>query len=179
MTAIAAAHRPLAPVRQDRSALDFHLCMRLVIVIPRSRPNRRYALSYVRSDRKVRGHNLLTSFCPAVRCLAVEVTQQFVGNKSRPLGITVLITPRPAGGMVISQRYTDGQRPPGARQRDIKQVQFLIELVLTSSGLVCRDIAVNSVNYKHRIPFQTFRGMDRAQNQIVLVELGIACKVLR
>ena len=62
----------------------------------------------------------------------------------------------------------------GPSHGDIEQPTFFFDLCRRSGAEVRRHAAVDHIEHEHRFPLLTFGGVDRRQDQIVLVEQGNA-----
>jgi hypothetical protein len=71
-------------------------------------------------------------------------------------------------------RHDQMQIVLGAGHGYIKQPAFFLDLSCRSSAEVRRHAAIDDVEQEHRLPFLTLGGMDRGQDQVVLVEQGYA-----
>src|SRR6202023_125810 len=67
----------------------------------------------------------------------------------------------------------------GARHRDIEQTPLLLDLSGRPGTEVGRNAAVDNVEHEDRLPFLALGGMDRREDQIILVEQRHACLVTR
>jgi hypothetical protein len=67
----------------------------------------------------------------------------------------------------------------GARHRDIEQTPLLLDLGGRPSAEVGGNAAIDDIEHEDRLPFLSLGGMDRREDQIVLVEPRHACLVTR
>ncbi len=58
----------------------------------------------------------------------------------------------------------------GAGHRDVQQPPLLVELVLRPCAEVDGNAAIDGVHHEDRRPFLSFGGMDRRENEVILVE---------
>ena len=58
----------------------------------------------------------------------------------------------------------------GARHRHIEQSALLLDFGRGAGAEVRRHAAVDDVQQKHRFPFLSLGGMDRREDQIILVK---------
>ena len=61
-----------------------------------------------------------------------------------------------------------------ARHRDVEQAPLLLDLLARPGAHVRRNAAVDDVEDVHRLPFLALRGVNRRQDQVVVVEPGRA-----
>ena len=66
----------------------------------------------------------------------------------------------------------------GPRQGDVEQPQLFFDFLVAARGHVGRDVAVGRVDHEHHVPFQPLGRMDRAEDQVVVVQQRRAGEIL-
>ena len=65
----------------------------------------------------------------------------------------------------------------GPGERDVEQSSLLLESVAAGERHVGGEVAVGGVDQVDGVPFETFGGVDGAEDEVVVVELGRAGEV--
>src|SRR4051812_12608674 len=99
-------------------------------------------------------------------------------QESRELRVRVAISRRPFLH-VIAQREYDFEEILRARERDIEQPTLFVDLLSVAGGHVGWNVPVGGVDHVHDIPLATLRGMNRREDEIILLAQREPGQVLR
>ena len=79
---------------------------------------------------------------------------------------------------VIAFRAEDGEVIASASERDIEEPPLLFDFFRTPGGHVCGNISVGRMNDGDGIPFESFCGMNGAEDQVVVIQQRIGGEIL-
>src|SRR5579859_4712622 len=78
------------------------------------------------------------------------------------------------GPVVVAQWDVDGEQAAGAGESDVEESSFLFQALGRAEGQVGGEVAVARSDDVDYIPLESLRGVDRAEDEKVVVELGCA-----
>ena len=79
---------------------------------------------------------------------------------------------------VVAMRMQDVEVGLRSCEGDVEQSPFLFDLGVRFGGQIGRDVAIGRVQDEDRLPLQALGGVDRAEGEIVLVQIWIGGEVL-
>src|SRR5215216_977630 len=101
---------------------------------------------------------------------SLEQIEKLFWNEARPGGIEVAVALRVLAVDEEALRHDQMEAVLCARHRDVEQPAFLLDFGRGAGTEVGRHAAVDDVEQIDRLPLLAFGGVDRRQDQIVLVE---------
>src|SRR4029453_18054818 len=104
----------------------------------------------------------------------LEQPEKMLGNKTGSRCIDVAVTLRVLTVRKKALGYDKMQIILGAGHGDVKQPTFFFDLGRCPDAEVRGHTAIDHIEHKDRLPLLAFCGMDRRQDQIVLVKQGNA-----
>src|ERR1700731_1945522 len=112
-------------------------------------------------------------------CRPLKKAEQSIGNETRSRSVDMPVALRILAMGEETLRNNEMKIVLGARHRDIEQTPLLLDLGGRPSAEVGGNAAIDDVEHEDRLPFLALGGMDRREDQIVLVEQRHACLVTR
>src|SRR3984893_17292936 len=105
--------------------------------------------------------------------------EQSIGNETRSRSVDMPVALRILAMGEETLRGNEVKIVLGTRHRNIEQTPLLLDLGGRPRAEVGGNAAIDDVEHEDRLPFLALGGMDRRENQIVLVEQRHACLVAR
>jgi hypothetical protein len=72
--------------------------------------------------------------------------------------------------MEVADRNVDMQVAPRPRKADVEESSLLVEALVAREGHVGGEVAVGGVDQVNDVPLESLSGVDRAQDEVVLVQ---------
>ena len=98
---------------------------------------------------------------------ALHLRAQVAGGLPEPVGVVGTV-----GAVVEDRRHVHVQAPAGAGEGDVEQAPLLRHALLRGGAHVGGEVAVVGADHVHRLPLQALGRVDRAEHEVVLVEVG-------
>ena len=80
------------------------------------------------------------------------------------MGVVVAV-----GLVVVAERDVNGECVAGAGEGDVEEAASFLEPFGAGAGRVGGEVAVAGADHVHGVPFESFGGVDGAEDQVVVV----------